>query len=215
MCESVPIGHTWIKHRVMPAPRWVRRYGEAVSDNLRNYTKAVFAFDHILKSAKDSVYTRRAPCPGWTGKDVYEHALGSLAMIKSFAQTGKGPKSTPKLGKDPLGAWIKLRDDALGALDHPGVLQSTAAEPFGPDFGDMQVDQLVGFMAAELTVHVWDMARTAKVDERLEPALVKFTHATWKSLGEPVLRMPGMMGPAIKPAAGADAQTKMLNFFGR
>jgi uncharacterized protein (TIGR03086 family) len=188
---------------------------DAVSDNLRTYTKAVFAFDHVIKSAKANVYTRKAPCAGWTGKDVYEHAMGNLAMIKAYARTGRGPKSTPKLGKDPLGAWIKLRDDVLAALDEPGALDSTASQPFGPDFGDMPVDLLVGFMAAELAVHVWDMARTAKVDERLEPALVKFTHATWKSLGENVLRMPGMMGPAIKPATGADAQTKMLNFLGR
>jgi uncharacterized protein (TIGR03086 family) len=186
-----------------------------VSENLRNYTKAVFAFDHVIKSAKDNVYTRKAPCDGWTGKDVFEHGMGNLAMIKSFAETGKGPKSTPKLGKDPLGAWIKLRDHTLAALDQPDVLHSTASEPFGPGFGDMPMDQLVGFMAAELAVHAWDMARTAKVDERLEPALVKFTHATWKSLGEDVLRMPGMMGPAIKAPKGADAQTRMLNYLGR
>ena len=186
-----------------------------MSDNLRNYTKAVFAFDHVIKSAKANVYTRRAPCAGWTGKDVYEHAMGNLAMIKAYAKTGRGPKSTPKLGKDPLGAWIKLRDDVLAALDQPAVLDSNATQPFGPDFGDMPVDQLVGFMAAELAVHVWDMARTAKVDERLEPALVKFTYATWKSLPESVLRMPGMMGPAIKPAASSDAETTMLNFLGR
>jgi uncharacterized protein (TIGR03086 family) len=186
-----------------------------MSDNLRTYTKAVFAFDHVIKSAKANVYTRKAPCAGWTGKDVYDHAMGNLAMIKSFAKTGKAPKSSPKLGNDPVGAWIKLRDDVLAMLDKPGVLQSTASQPFGPEFGDMPLDTLVGFMAAELAVHVWDMARTAKVDERLEPALVKFAHATWKSLGESVLRMDGMMGPAIKPAAGADAQTKMLNFLGR
>jgi uncharacterized protein (TIGR03086 family) len=186
-----------------------------MSDNLRKYTTAVFAFDHVIKSAKPTVYTRKAPCTGWTGKDVYEHALGNLSMIKAYAQTGKAPKRAPKLGADPLGAWIKLRDEVLAALDRPAVLDANASQPFGADFGDMPVDQLVGFMAAELAVHVWDMARTAKVDERLEPSLVKFTHATWKSLGEGVLRMPGMMGPAIKPVAGADAQTKMLNFLGR
>ena len=186
-----------------------------MSENLRNYTKAVYAFDHVIKSAKDTAYTRKAPCAGWTGKDVYEHGIGNLAMIKSYATTGHGPNSSPKMGKDPLGAWIKLRDETLAALDQPGALHRMAAQPFGPEFGDMEVDQLVGFMAAELTVHVWDMARTAKVDERLEPALVKFTHATWKSLGEPVLRTDGMMGAAVKPAAGADAQTKMLNFLGR
>ena len=186
-----------------------------MSENLRIYTKAVYAFDHVLKSANDKAFTRKAPCAGWTGKDVYEHGLGNLKMIHAFATTGKGPKSSPKLGADPLGAWIKMRDQALAALDDPGVLQSIAHDPFGPEFGAMPVDNLVGFMAAELAVHVWDMARTAKVDERLEPALVKYAHATWKTLPDEVLRSPGMMGAAIKPPTGADAQTKLLNFLGR
>jgi hypothetical protein len=59
------------------------------------------------------------------------------------------------------------------------------------------------------------MARTAKVDERLDSALVKHTLATWKALPADVLRMPGMMAAAVKPVPGADAQTKMLNFLGR
>ena len=186
-----------------------------MSANLRLYTSAVYAFDHVLKSAKPTAFTRKAPCAGWTGKDVYEHVMGSLAMVKSFAATGKGPKSVPKMGADPLGAWIKLRDQTLETLDHEHVLQGIAKDPFGPDFGSLPVDVLVGFMAADLVPHVWDFARTAKVDERLEPALVKYTIDTWKALPPEVLRGPGMMAAAVKPAPGADAQTKMLNFLGR
>lgn len=186
-----------------------------MSANLRQYISAVYAFDHVLKSAKPTVFTRKAPCAGWTGRDVYQHGMGNLAMIKGFATVGKGPKSSPKLGADPLGAWIKLRDQTLEVLDRAGALQETAKDPFGPGFGSMPMDSLVGFMAAELAVHVWDLARTAKVDERLDPALVKFSHATWKTLPEEVLRMPGMMAPAVKSAPGADAQTKLLNFMGR
>ena len=100
---------------------------------------------------------------------MYEHVAGNLAMIKSFATTGKTPRSTPKLGKDPLAAWARLRDQTLESLDQPGVLQAVAHEPFGPEFGSIPMDLLVGFMAADLSVHVWDMARTAKVDERLDP----------------------------------------------
>jgi uncharacterized protein (TIGR03086 family) len=186
-----------------------------MSANLRHYTAAVYAFEHVLKSAKPTAFTRKAPCAGWTGKDVYEHAAGNLAMIKAFASTGKGPKSEPKLGADPVGAWVKLREQTLEVLDHPNVLQSIAHDPFGPDFGPMPIDVLVGFMAADLAPHAWDMARTAKVDERLDPSLVKHTMATWKGLPDAVVRMPGMMAPAVKPAAGADAQTKMLNYLGR
>lgn len=186
-----------------------------MSANLRLYTAAVYAFEHVLKSAKPTTFNRKAPCAGWTGKDVFEHGIGNLAMIKSFAATGKGPKTTPKLGADPLGQWVKLREQTLEVLDHEHVLQSIAHDPFGPDFGPMPMDALVGFMAADLVPHTWDLARTAKVDERLDPTLVKYTAATWKSLPEEVLRMPGMMGAAVKPAKGADAQTKMLNFLGR
>lgn len=186
-----------------------------MSANLRVYTSAVFAFEHVLKMASPTTFSDAAPCEGWTGKDVYEHAAGNLAMIKSFAGKGTPPKSTPKVGADPLAAWIKLREQTLEVLDQRNVLQSIANDPFGPEFGPMPVDALVGFMAADLAPHAWDMARTAKVDERLDAALVKHTMATWKGLPSEVLRMPGMMGPAVKPAGGADAQTKMLNFLGR
>lgn len=186
-----------------------------MSDNLRLYTSAVYAFEHVLKLTKPTTFARKAPCAGWTGKDVYEHALGNLAMIKSFATTGKGPKSTPKLGDDALALWIKLREQTLEVLDHAHVLQSIAKDPFGPEFGPMPVDALVGFMAADLVPHTWDMARTAKVNERLDSKLVKASMATWKSLPPKVLRMEGMMGKAVKPAPGADAQTKLLNFLGR
>ena len=186
-----------------------------MSDNLRLYTSAVYAFEHVLKMAKPTAFTRKAPCAGWTGKDVYEHALANLAMVKSFATTGVGPKSTPKLGDDALAGWIKLREQTLEVLDHPHVLQSIAKDPFGPDFGSMPLDALVGFMGADLVPHTWDMARTANVDERLDANLVKTTLAAWKTLPPEVLRMPGMMGAAVRSAPGADAQTKMLNFLGR
>jgi uncharacterized protein (TIGR03086 family) len=186
-----------------------------MSANLRLYTAAVYGFEHVLKSAKPTAFNRKAPCEGWTGKDVCEHAMGSLAMIKSFATSGTGPKKYPTVGADPLATWVKLREQTMEVLDRSGALETIAKDPFGPDMGPMPVDALVGFMAADLVPHTWDMARTAKVDERLDPTLVKYAMTAWKGLPKEILRMQGMMGPAVKPAADADAQTKMLNFLGR
>ena len=47
-----------------------------MSANLRLYTAAVYAFEHVLKSAKPTAYKRAAPCTGWTGK----FAAGSLYL---------------------------------------------------------------------------------------------------------------------------------------
>ncbi|HRE02273.1 MAG TPA: hypothetical protein PLV68_13300 [Ilumatobacteraceae bacterium] len=185
-----------------------------MSENLRQYTKTVYAFDHVLKSAKPTAFARKAPFPGWTGQNIYEHIIGNLALIKGYA-TDKPLKAYPKMGKDPLGQWIKMRDETLSALDHAGVLQKITHQPFGADFGDMPLDVLVGFMAADMVPHVWDMARTAKVDERLEPSMIKFSTAAWKTLPEAVLRGKGMMGAKVASAKGADAQTKFLNYLGR
>ena len=186
-----------------------------MSDNLRNFTKATYGFEHVLKQSTAKTLARKAPCVGWTGTDVVEHVMGALAMVQSYATTGNGPKKTPKAGTDPIAAWDKLRDATLAALDHEGALQRIANEPFGPEVGSFPVDVLVGFMAADMTAHIWDLARTVKGDERIDPGLVKHSAATWKMVGPEVLRMPGMMGPAIKPEKGADAQTKLLNFLGR
>ncbi len=186
-----------------------------MSVNLRNYIKSVYGFDHVLRLTPEKALTRKSPCVGWTGKDVIEHAIGGVKMVQSFATTGKGPKTLPKVGADPLTAWSRLRDATLEALDHPGALQAVAQDPFGPDFGPMSIDDLIGFMGADLVVHTWDLARTAKVDERIDPGLVKVTLAAWKTLPEEALRSPGMCGPAIKPEKGASPQTRMLNFLGR
>ena len=186
-----------------------------MSENLRNYTKALYGFDHVVKLAPARTWARTSPCVGWTGKDVYEHAVGGVKMVHSFATTGKGPRSTPKLGDDPLGAWEKLRDRTLEELDHPGALQRDVHEPFGPEFGSMPMDAFIGFMGADLVIHTWDLARTAKVDERLDAGLAKMAFAAWKALPEAVLRSPGMFTARIKPPKGAVLQTRMLNFAGR
>ena len=65
-----------------------------MSAHLRNYAKAVYSFDRVLKNALDKsgdkLFAKKAPCEGWTGKDVYEHGMGNLKMIQAFATTGNG-----------------------------------------------------------------------------------------------------------------------------
>lgn len=186
-----------------------------MSTNFRDYVKSLYAFEHVLRMAPERALTRKSPCAGWTGSDVVEHAIGSVKMVHSYTVSGHGPKSSPKLAADPLAQWAKLRDATIEALDQPGALQSLAHDPFGPEFGPMPIDILVGFMGADLAVHAWDLAQTAKVDSRLDPALCKATLAIWKSLPQDVMRSPNMFTAAIKPAKGADAQTRLLNYLGR
>jgi uncharacterized protein (TIGR03086 family) len=186
-----------------------------VSSNLRNYTKALYSFDHVMKLTNEKTWARKAPFAGWTGESVYVHIMDQVKQVNSQATTGKNPKGSVKLGSDPYGAWAKLRDQTLETLDQPGALQRVANEPFGPEFGSFPIDGLIGFMVAELVPHAWDLARTAKVDDRLDHGLCKVALATWKSLPSEMLRSPGFFGPETKAPKGADPQTRLLLFVGR
>ena len=187
------------------------RYGLCMSTNLRNFVKTVYGFDHVIKLVNDKAMTKQSPCSDWKGVDVIGHALGGLKSVQTAATVGAMPKSWPKPGADPRAAWAKQRDQTLEALDHSDVLHKVANTFFGP----MPVDTFISFMGADLLIHTWDLARTGKVDERLDPALCKSVLAIWKSLPAEMLRSPSVFGPAITPPKGADAQTRMLNFVGR
>ena len=182
-----------------------------MSANLSNYVKIVYGFDHVIKLVPDKALGKQSPCSDWKGVDVIGHVLGGAKSVLSAATVGEMPKSWPKPGNDPRAAWAKLRDQTLEALDVPGVLDKSANTFFGP----MPVDTFITFMGADLLIHTWDLARTAKVDERLDPALCKSVTALWKTMPAEMLRSPSVFGAAISPVKGADAQTRMLNFVGR
>jgi uncharacterized protein (TIGR03086 family) len=182
-----------------------------MSAHLRNYTKIVYGFDHVMKLFPEKALTKKSPCADWKGADVIGHALGGMKAVLSAANTGEMPKTWPKAGSDPWSAWGKLRDQTLEALDHPGALHKQANTFFGP----MPVDNFLSFMGSDLLVHTWDLARTAKVDERLDQTLCKEVLAIWKTMPEGMLRSPNVFAAAVKPPKGADAQTKLLNFVGR
>jgi uncharacterized protein (TIGR03086 family) len=182
-----------------------------MTKNLRSYVKTVYGFDHVIKLVPDKALAKKSPCADWKGIDVIGHVLGGMKAVHAAATTGEMPKTWPKPGADPLSAWNKLRDQSLEALDQPHVLQKVA----NTFFGEMPIDTFLTFMGGDLLIHTWDLARTAKVDERLDPVLCKEALVTWKTMPDAMLRSPNVFGPAISSAKGADTQTRLLNFLGR
>ncbi len=185
-----------------------------MTTNLRSYIKTVYGFDHVIKLLPEKAekgLTKQSPCAEWKGVDLIGHVLGGLKSVHSAATAGVMPTTWPKPGADPLATWGKLRDQVMEALDQPNVLHKQAQTFFGP----MPIDTFLSFMGADLLIHTWDLARTTKVDERLDPQLCKEVMATWKTMPAEMLRSPNVFGPAVKSAKGADPQTRLLNFLGR
>ncbi len=62
--------------------------------------------------------------------------------------------------------------------------------------------------------HTWDLARATGQDERLDPEGVS-TALTFLVPIDEAIRRPGGFAAKIDPPAGADEQTRLLNFCGR
>lgn len=177
-----------------------------MSVNLRNYTKAVYGFDHVMRGVDDSRWGSASPCEGWTAQDVVLHAAGVLRYVESLA---RGAAVVPP-GEEPRSAWASARDAVLEALDHEGALQRVVPSPFG----EMPLDTLVGILVTDTLTHSWDLARAVGGDERLAPELVTAVFAQVRPLDEG-LRAPGRFDAKVPAAPGDDEQTALLKFLGR
>ena len=187
-----------------------------MSANLRNYLVSIFGFEHVIRSVPASAWDNPSPCDKWTARDVTGHSMAVISNVASRAGVGDSadPFADPPgtfAGDDPLVTWYAVRDRLLTALDHRGALQTELKS----SLGTMTVDAFVGLMIADCTIHTWDLARAAGVDERLDPMLVDYVQRDLEQRKPEMLRAPHRYGEAVDATAEHDAQTRMLLFTGR
>ena len=110
---------------------------------------------------------------------------------------------------DPVRAW----DEAAVGSRWAWTDLSGHASSVHVSFGWLPVGEYAVQMLVDLTVHEWDLARGARLDDRLDPECVAETLAYLR--GDPVmLHGPGLFGTAVDPA-GADPQDELLALTGR
>jgi uncharacterized protein (TIGR03086 family) len=81
--------------------------------------------------------------------------------------------------------------------------------------GEMPVEMMVGrFLATDVLVHTWDLARAVGGDERIDAVACEQAHKGLLPM-DAMLRGRGVFGDKVEPAADADVQEQFLNFVGR
>ncbi len=165
-----------------------------MSQNLRNFTRAVYTFDAVVRRMPEQAWDQASPCEGWAARDVLKHQCGVLDTLALIAATGEPhPPAMPEEDvTDPVARWGETRDRVLEALDHQGALQHEGKYWFGP----MSVDELISFVQWDPLTHAWDLAHTAGIEAHLPADLCELSHARvsgmhetalkWKLVTEPV-----------------------------
>jgi uncharacterized protein (TIGR03083 family) len=57
-----------------------------VSENLRNYTKALFGFDHVARTVTPDGWDAASPCEGWTARHVAGHVISVTSLVRAAAR---------------------------------------------------------------------------------------------------------------------------------
>jgi len=185
-----------------------------MSENLRNYTKAMYGFDAVIRRVPAGAWENQSPCAEWKAVDVVGHVVGGAAMIRAFATgtplTGERPSTRALAGADPYAAWAAGRDAAFEALDHPDALHRVAATPFG----EMPVDDFLGIFCTDVLTHTWDLARAAGIEAHVDLPLAGRLYEGVKPM-DAMLRGPGLFDAKKAAPAGGGTVEEMMAFLGR
>ena len=182
-----------------------------MSENLRNFAKALYGFDAVVQRIQADQWDADTPCDGWCARDLVAHECGVIDALGQMAETGRiAMPATPDVGDDPVGHWNATRDRVLEALDTQGALHTHGSFWWG----EMSIDRLVAFVTWDPLAHSWDLAQATGQDPHADQGVAESALRTIGPMAE-TLRKMKLMGAPVDVADDADAMTRFLALTGR
>ncbi len=184
-----------------------------MSENLRDYTKTLYAMDGVVRRVPADSWDEPSPNEDWSAKETLGHVIWGLRRITTAINDEDPPAEQAEAdvaGDDPATSWGEALDDVLDALDQRGVLSKVIDTPFG----SMSVDDAIGTFFVDPLTHAWDIAKAADIEPALPDKLTKRAIAMLSVAGD-ALRRPGGLGPAIEVADDASDTDKFVAISGR
>ena len=186
-------------------------YAAPMSENLRNFTKAVYGMDAVVARVPASAWDQPSPCEGWTARDVVGHQVG---VFNGVAHMAAGNDmilpSPPDDVSDPVAVWVEGRDHVLAALDQQGALQHEGPYWFGP----MSIDELIGVVQWDPLTHAWDVAQATGVEAVLDEGLAQLSYDRISAV-RPSLAKMRLIGDEVPVPDDANIIDRFLGLIGR
>ena len=181
-----------------------------MSQQLRTFTRGIYAFDAVVQRVPADKWTAQTPCPDWNATQLVEHQCAVLNGVAAMAETGEMAAPTPSPENDPAGMWAECRNRVLAALDTKGALAQEG--PFW--FKAATIDDVCGAVLWDPVTHAWDLAAAAGVDHGLSDDLLEATLATVEPRME-MLAKSERTAAAIEVGADASPLQRYLAAVGR
>ncbi|MFC5061105.1 TIGR03086 family metal-binding protein [Actinomycetospora atypica] len=185
-----------------------------MSDARRLIPAAMDRFGARVHAVPDDRWDAPTPCSEWSVRDLvahmcFEHRWAPHVLAGEPMDAVGNVYDGDLLEGDPMRGW----DRAAVASREAWTSTTAHADPVHVSFGWLPVGEYAVQMLVDLTVHEWDLARGAGLDEHLDPESVQETLAYLR--GDPVmLHGPGLFADAVE-IGSADPVDQMLALTGR
>jgi uncharacterized protein (TIGR03086 family) len=181
-----------------------------MSEISERYARRAEAFADVVAAVDDDQWSAPSPCEEWTARDVVRHVVDTQGMFLGFV--GREMGELPSVDDDPEAALRaatgRIRDD----LEDPELATETFDGMMGTQAFETAVDR---FLAADLVIHRWDLARATGQDDAIPPQDLAEMQEAVKQFPAEAMRGPGAFGPEVEVSDDAGDQDRLLAFLGR
>lgn len=180
------------------------------------HRRAADRFVDVVRQVGADEWHRPTPCTEWDVRALVAHNHSENLWVppimagRTLEEVGDALDGD-QLGDDPVRSYAAGSAAACAAVGQPGALERTVHLSMGDTSGADFVWQRL----ADLVVHRWDLLRGIGADEHLEPDLVEVVYRWALPYEEMLASAPDYFDPPVEPTPDADAQTRLLNLFGR
>ena len=186
----------------------------ASTDARTRIPAAIDRFGARVHAVATEAWDRPTPCSEWTVRDLvahlcFEHRWAPHVLAgETMADVGERYDGD-LLGGEPAAGW----DGAAAASRAAWTDIGSHAPRVHVSFGWLDIEEYAIQMLVDLTVHEWDLARGAGLDEQLDAGCVDLALAYLRT--DPImLTGPGLFAGAVT-ARGVGPREELLALVGR
>jgi uncharacterized protein (TIGR03086 family) len=173
-------------------------------------------FEQRLSLVRDDQWELVTTCPEWTVRGLTNHVVAAARTYTLLHDGCSRERAGQELASDAVGSepLEAFRDSASAlrvAFTQPGALDRPCTHPLFDTTGA----RLLRGRATDVAVHTWDLARTLRVDEHLDPRLVEHALQHFIEVGDLFVKTGAVAPPPGPTDASVAPQTRLLRLAGR
>jgi uncharacterized protein (TIGR03086 family) len=144
-------------------------------DDLQALDLAGLSLERRLSAVQDDQLEKPSSCSGWSVYDLINHVNGGghrylLLMQGAPAERLAATRTQDHVRPNPLEAYRRWQRPLTAEFAEPGALGRIVHHPVG----DRSGLDLLRMRTLDLTLHAWDVARSTRLDETLDPELSEY-----------------------------------------